>query len=111
MTNTPIRRHFDEATETCYFSIVDVIGVLSESVNPRDYLFRMKVSVKSDDGLELSTTETEIFRWEKICNRLSKCGRIAANYSIHSLKWTPAGLLYSLCRDQKTSRSEQDCLY
>ncbi len=53
--NTPIRRHFDEATETWYFSIVDVIAVLSESVNPRDYWFRMKVRVKSDDGLELST--------------------------------------------------------
>ena len=53
--NAPIRRHFDEATETWYFSIVDVIAVLSESVNPRDYWFRMKVRVKSDDGLELST--------------------------------------------------------
>jgi hypothetical protein len=55
MTNTPIRRHFDEATANWYFSIVDVIAVLSESVNPRDYWFRMKVRVKSDDGLELST--------------------------------------------------------
>ena len=53
--NTPIRRDFDEATETWYFSIVDVIAVLSESVNPHDYWFRMKVRVKSDDGLELST--------------------------------------------------------
>ena len=52
--NTPIRRHFDEASETWYFSIVDVIAILSESVNPRDYWFRMKVRVKSDDGLELS---------------------------------------------------------
>ena len=50
--NTPIRRHFDEATETWYFSIVDVIAVLSESVNPRDYWFRMKVRVKAEDGLE-----------------------------------------------------------
>ena len=42
---------------------VDVIAVLSESVNPRDYWFRMKVRVKAEDGLELSTTEIEIFRW------------------------------------------------
>ncbi len=28
---------------------VDVIAVLSESVNPRDYWFRMKVRVKSED--------------------------------------------------------------
>jgi hypothetical protein len=53
--NAPIRRHFDEATETWYFSIVDVIAVLSESVNPRDYWFKMKVRVKAEDGLELST--------------------------------------------------------
>ena len=53
--NTPIRRHFDEATANWYFSIVDVIAVLSESVNPRDYWFRMKVRVKTEDGLELST--------------------------------------------------------
>ena len=53
--NAPIRRHFDEATETWYFSIVDVIAVLSESVNPREYWFRMKVRVKAEDGLQLST--------------------------------------------------------
>ncbi|MEI6757686.1 MAG: hypothetical protein WCK85_07520, partial [Chlorobium sp.] len=35
--------------------IHNVIAVLSESVNPRDYWFRMKVRVKIDDGLELST--------------------------------------------------------
>jgi len=53
--NTPIRRYFDEATDTWYISIVDVVAILSESVSPRDYWFRMKVRVKSDDGLELST--------------------------------------------------------
>jgi len=53
--NTPIRRYFDEATDIWYFSIVDVVAILSESVSPRDYWFRMKVRVKSDDGLELST--------------------------------------------------------
>ena len=31
---------------------VDVIAVLSESVNTRDYCFRMKVRVKAEDGLE-----------------------------------------------------------
>jgi DNA-damage-inducible protein D len=38
----------------CY-QIIDIIAVLSESVNPRDYWFRMKVRVKVEDGLELST--------------------------------------------------------
>ena len=38
-----------------WFSVVDVIGALTDSVNPRDYWYRMKVRVKSEDGVELST--------------------------------------------------------
>jgi len=41
--------------ETWYFSVIDVVGVLTDSVNPRDYWFKMKIRVKSEDGLELST--------------------------------------------------------
>ena len=37
------------------FSIVDVVGVLTNSANPRDYWFKMKQRVKIEDGLELST--------------------------------------------------------
>ena len=36
--------------------VIDVVGALTDSVNPRDYWFKMKVRVKSEDGLELSTT-------------------------------------------------------
>lgn len=43
-----------------WFSVVDVVSVLTDSVNARDYWFRMKVRVKSEDGIELST----------ICRRL-----------------------------------------
>ncbi len=50
-----IRRFYDEDNETWYFSVTDVVGVLTDSVNPRDYWFRMKVRVKTEDGLELST--------------------------------------------------------
>ena len=53
--NYKIRRHFDAAEESWYFSVVDVVGALTDSVNPRDYWFKMKVRVKSDDGFELST--------------------------------------------------------
>ena len=38
-----------------WFSVTDVVGVLTSSDNPRDYWFKMKVRVKSDDGIELST--------------------------------------------------------
>ena len=42
-------------TETWCFSVVDVAGALTDSVNPRDYWFKMKLRLKSEDGLELST--------------------------------------------------------
>lgn len=53
--NYKIRRHFDVENESWYFSVIDVVGALTDSVNPRDYWFKMKVRVKSDDGFELST--------------------------------------------------------
>lgn len=37
-----IRRHFDEKTETWYFSVVDIMGVLTESANPTDYLKKLR---------------------------------------------------------------------
>jgi len=41
--------------EEWWFSIIDVVAALSDSVNPRDYWFKMKIRVKSDDGFEVST--------------------------------------------------------
>ena len=38
-----------------WFSVVDVILALSGSLNPRDYWFKMKIRVKDEDGIELST--------------------------------------------------------
>lgn len=40
--NKQIRRHFDEATETWYFSVVDIIEALTDSVNPTDYLKKLR---------------------------------------------------------------------
>ena len=50
-----IRRLFDEANETWYFSVIDVVAALTDSVNARDYWFKMKIRVKTEGGLELST--------------------------------------------------------
>jgi DNA-damage-inducible protein D len=50
-----VRTHWDEKEEKWYFSIIDVIAILTESTNPRDYWFKMKNRVKTEDGLELST--------------------------------------------------------
>lgn len=38
-----------------WFSVVDVVEVLADSVNPRDYWFKMKIRVKEEDGFEPST--------------------------------------------------------
>jgi hypothetical protein len=35
--NHPIRRIWDEKSEKWYFSIVDIIGILSQSTSPRTY--------------------------------------------------------------------------
>jgi len=50
-----IRRHWDKKKEIWYFSVVDIIEVLTDSVNPRDYWFKMKIRVGNDEGSELST--------------------------------------------------------
>jgi len=50
-----IRRHYDEKTEIWFFSVVDIVAALTDSVNARDYWFKMKIRVKSEDGIELST--------------------------------------------------------
>lgn len=50
-----IRSIWNEEEEQWYFSVVDVVEVLTGSVNPRDYWFKMKKRVHSEDGIELST--------------------------------------------------------
>jgi len=50
-----IRRFWDEAGELWYFSVIDIVEALTDSPNPNDYWYRMKVRVKGEDGIELST--------------------------------------------------------
>jgi DNA-damage-inducible protein D len=38
-----------------WFSVIDVVEALTDSVNPRDYWFKMKIRVKEEDGFEPST--------------------------------------------------------
>lgn len=37
-----------------WFSVVDVVGVLTDSENPRDYWYKMKIREKDGAGVELS---------------------------------------------------------
>jgi len=50
-----IRRFYNEQNEIWYFSVIDVVGALTDSLNPRDYWFKMKIRVKTEGGFELST--------------------------------------------------------
>ncbi|MFA5878940.1 MAG: Bro-N domain-containing protein [Candidatus Margulisiibacteriota bacterium] len=38
-----------------WFSVIDVVEVLTDSINPRDYWYKMKTRVKDESDLELST--------------------------------------------------------
>jgi hypothetical protein len=50
-----IRKIWDSDQEKWYFSVVDVILALTNSSNPRDYWYKMKIRVNNDDGVQLST--------------------------------------------------------
>jgi len=37
-----VRRYYNETTETWYFSVVDIVAALTDSVNPTDYLKKLR---------------------------------------------------------------------
>ena len=49
-----VRRHWDEDKEFWYFSIIDVIEILTKSVNPRKYWSVLKTRLKKE-GSEVAT--------------------------------------------------------
>jgi len=72
-----IRRLYDEETETWFFSVVDIVAALTDSVNPRDYWFKMKIRVKSEDGIELSTICRQLkMKAPDGKMRLTDCGNV-----------------------------------
>ena len=50
-----IRSVWDNEREEWYFSVVDMIGSLTESNNPRDYWYRVKKRMSEEEKSELST--------------------------------------------------------
>lgn len=54
-----IRSHWDEDDEKWYFSIVDVVGVLTESANPRKYWSVLKTRLRAE-GSELATNCSQL---------------------------------------------------
>jgi hypothetical protein len=49
-----IRTHWDDEQEKWYFSIVDVVGILSESIDPQAYWRKLKQRLK-EEGNETVT--------------------------------------------------------
>ena len=52
--NQKIRTKWDEEIEEYYFSVIDVIAILTESKKPRDYWYRLKKR-ELENGIDLST--------------------------------------------------------
>ena len=52
--NQPVRRVWDEKEEKWYFSVVDIVAVLTDSVDPRKY-WNQLVQRLRDEGSELVT--------------------------------------------------------
>ena len=50
-----IRSHWDSDEEEYYFSVVDVIGALTESKDPNDYWYRLKTRMSDEEKSEVST--------------------------------------------------------
>jgi prophage antirepressor-like protein len=50
-----IRSDWNEQEGKWYFAVVDVIGALTDSDNPRDYWYRLKRRESESSGVELST--------------------------------------------------------
>jgi len=50
-----IRRHWEEKQEKWYFSVVDVVGALSESISPLEYWRKLKERLKKEGGNETVT--------------------------------------------------------
>ncbi|MGI6634747.1 MAG: BRO family protein [Christensenellales bacterium] len=53
--NKEIRSVWDNEKEEWYFSVVDVVGVLTDSSNPRDYWYQVKKRMTEEEQSELST--------------------------------------------------------
>lgn len=74
----PIRTAWNETTEEWYFSIVDVVGILTESPNPQTYWRVLKKRLK-DEG-------NESCRWQTPSYRCGKHRATSPPHPVHSFK-------------------------
>ncbi len=53
-----IRTVWDDETEKWYFSVVDVVGVLTDSVNPQTYWRKLKQRLKEEGNETVTNCHT-----------------------------------------------------
>lgn len=53
--NKQVRSIWDEEKEEWFFSVIDVVAILTESANPRDYWYRVKKRMSDEEKSEVST--------------------------------------------------------
>ena len=76
--NSQIRRYFDAHKEVWYFSLVDIVGALTDSVNPTDYLKKMRKR-NVELNLYLGTNCPQIKMLTKGKNRKTLAGNVEQN--------------------------------
>ena len=105
-----IRSVWDNEREEWYFSIVDVVGSLTESNNPRDYWYRVKKRMSEEEKSELSTIcrqlklkapdgkmrLTDVADMQGIINRLLKMAVLSLVMRVNLLKIGQVNLLLHL---------------
>ena len=45
-----VRSYYDDTDEHWYFSIIDIVGILTESKNPRRYWSDLKIKLTDEEG-------------------------------------------------------------
>ncbi len=73
-----IRRKWDEKTQTWYFSVVDIISVLTESTNPTDYLKKLRKR-DSELGQYIGTNCPQV----KMVSEIGKSRKVLAGNPEH----------------------------
>lgn len=93
--NSQIRSVWDSEKEEWFFSVVDIIEVLTQSSNPRRYWSDLKRKIKDEEGgIELYEKIVQL----KLKPQTEKCGKpMPRIYKAFSV-------LFSLCQARKPSR-------
>lgn len=82
-----IRSAWNEEEEQWYFSVVDVVEALTDSINPTDYLKKIKEKGQRLCKLhrdKLSPGRNAYRNWKETKSISLQCKRASAYYPIHS---------------------------